>query len=75
MQFDSERFANKTLTMRGAWGRDRGSVFAAIAMLESGDYPIERLSTHHFDLDHIDEAVRTVAREANPDALHTSIVF
>jgi threonine dehydrogenase-like Zn-dependent dehydrogenase len=75
MQFDSERFANKTLTLRGVWGRDRGSVFGAIRMLESGSYPIERLATHHFGLDQIDDALRTVAREINPDALHASVVF
>lgn len=75
LRFDSERFANKMLTLRGAWGRDRSSVFAAIAMIESGRFPLERLSTHHFGLDDIDLALRTVAREANPDALHASIVF
>ncbi|MGH3756739.1 zinc-dependent alcohol dehydrogenase [Actinophytocola sp.] len=75
LRFDSERFANKMLTLRGAWGRDRSSVFAAIAMIESGRFGLDRLSTHHFGLDEIDLALRTVAREANPDALHASIVF
>lgn len=75
LDFDTQRVANKMLTLRGAWGRDRASLQAALAMLESGGYSIERLSTHHFTLDQIDEGLRTVAREINPDALHASIVF
>lgn len=74
LSFDTHTFANKGLTLRGVWGRDRSSVFAAIRMLESGSYPIGELTTHQFGLEGTDEALRIVAREHDLEALHVAIV-
>jgi threonine dehydrogenase-like Zn-dependent dehydrogenase len=73
MAFDSRSFAGKMLTMKGVWGRERSAVFAAIKMIESGVYPLAELTTHHFPLGSVEEALLTVAGEINPGAFHVSI--
>lgn len=76
LRFDSHRFAEKLLTIRGAHGRDRASVFAALRLMESGDIPLEMLSTHRFELAQTDEALRMVARETDDrEVLHVSVVL
>lgn len=74
LRFDAGGFARKALTVQGVWGRERSAVFGAIGMLESGKYPLAKLVTNHFGLDAVEEALLTVGREANYEALHVSVV-
>lgn len=64
----------RTLTIKGVWGRPREAVFAALELIESGEYPLEKLCTHTFPLEAANEAMETVAGRANPSALHVSVV-
>lgn len=73
LTFDARAFSNKDLTLRGVWGRERHAIFAALRMLEDGRLPFDDLVTHDFALDSVDEALRTVARDTNPGALHVCV--
>lgn len=64
----------KALTVKGVWGRHREAVHAALKLIESGKFPLEKLCTHKFSLESADEALETVAGNINKDALHVSIV-
>lgn len=75
MRFDSQRFAEKILTLRGAHGRDRESLKAALRLMETGTLPLDRLSTHTFALDETDVALRSIARETDDfSIMHASVV-
>jgi threonine dehydrogenase-like Zn-dependent dehydrogenase len=74
MNLASDKLQRKLLTIKGVWGRDRASVFAALRLIESGKYPLDRLTTHAFPLEEADLALRTVAREGDKNALHVSVV-
>lgn len=52
---------NKNATVLGAYGVSPTAVRAAIALVESGKHPIERLVSHTFPLDQIEEALLTLA--------------
>jgi threonine dehydrogenase-like Zn-dependent dehydrogenase len=42
----AEKVLMKTITIRGVRGRHREDVKAALRIIESGRYPLERLCTH-----------------------------
>jgi threonine dehydrogenase-like Zn-dependent dehydrogenase len=46
----------------------------AIRLRESGKYPLEKLATHHFGLDDVDTAIRTVGGECEAGAIHVSVL-
>lgn len=70
----TDKIVSRTLTVKGVWGRHREAVFAAIALIESGEYPLEKLCTHTFSLEAAGEAMETVAGNINKSALHVSVV-
>lgn len=65
----------KALTIKGArGGRAAREIEAAIHIIESGKYPLELFSTHTFPIQEAEQALKTVGREGDPDALHVSVV-
>jgi threonine dehydrogenase-like Zn-dependent dehydrogenase len=73
--FVSDNVVLRQLTVRGVGGHDFASIRAALAVIASRRYPLERLHTHTFALDDAEKAVRLVGREvAGEDPIHVTIV-
>jgi threonine dehydrogenase-like Zn-dependent dehydrogenase len=64
----------KYLAVKGARGHSYQAVEMALRMIASGKYPLQKLCSHQFDLDHVDEAIRTASGEGLPDPIHVSVV-
>jgi threonine dehydrogenase-like Zn-dependent dehydrogenase len=71
--FPSDELAVRALTVRGVRAVDYRSFQRAIALLESGSVPVERLHTHAFALEQAEQAVRTLAGELEPGAISVTI--
>ena len=70
----TDKIVSRTLNVHGVWGRHREAVFSALRLIESGQYPLEKLCTHEFPLDAVDEAMETVAGNVNQSAMHVSVM-
>jgi threonine dehydrogenase-like Zn-dependent dehydrogenase len=65
---------NRALTVRGAFGVDAPAYAEAIALIESGRYPLEKLHTHTFGLEDTALAIETLAGEVpGESAVHVSV--
>ena len=71
--FISDRIIRKELVVKGVRGHDFRSVEPAIALIESGEYPLREFCTHHFGLDQVDLALRTIGGEGEPNAIHITV--
>jgi threonine dehydrogenase-like Zn-dependent dehydrogenase len=72
--FDPDQIFLKALTIKGVRGRTAREMKRAIALLESGKYPLEKLATHHFNLNQVERAIQTVGGEGDRDAIHVSVL-
>jgi threonine dehydrogenase-like Zn-dependent dehydrogenase len=72
-QLDTSGTGRKNLTMKWAHGHSYESVERAIQTIASGSEPISLVTTHHFGLADAAMAVRSVAGEGEPGAIHVSI--
>jgi threonine dehydrogenase-like Zn-dependent dehydrogenase len=72
--FQPDQVFLKELTIKGVRGRTGREMKKAIALIESGKYPLEKLATHHFTLDQVDAAIRTVGGQGEPGAIHCSVL-
>ncbi|MEE8518203.1 MAG: hypothetical protein V3S98_03650, partial [Dehalococcoidia bacterium] len=63
----------KNLTIKWAHGHSYDSVELAIQAIASGKHAIGLITTHHFGLDDAALAIRSVAGEGEPGAIHVSI--
>ena len=65
---------NRALTVVGAFGVDARAYEEAIALIESGRFPLEKLHTHTFGLDDTALAIETLAGEVPGEAaVHVSV--
>jgi threonine dehydrogenase-like Zn-dependent dehydrogenase len=65
---------NRALTVVGAFGVDHRGNEAAIALIESRRYPLEKMHTHSFGLDDTALAIETLAGEVpGQAAVHVSV--
>ncbi|WES64521.1 zinc-binding dehydrogenase [Microbacter sp. GSS18] len=65
---------NRAVTVKGAFGVDATANKKAIALLESGRFPLEKLHTHTFGLDDVGLAIETLAGETDDkSAIHVSV--
>ncbi len=65
---------NRAITVKGAFGVDATANKKAIALLESGRFPLEKLHTHTFGLDDVGLAIETLAGETeDKSAIHVSV--
>ena len=72
--FEPDLVFQKELTIKGVRGRTFREMKKAIALLESGRYPLHKLATHHFTLDQVERAIQTVGGQGEPDAIHVSVL-
>ena len=72
--FAHDTVVRKELTVKGVRGHDFDSVEAALRIIESGRYPLERMCTHRFGLHETDRALRVVGERTDPSAIHVSLV-
>lgn len=65
---------NRALSVVGAFGVDARANEQAIALIESGRFPLEKLHTHTFGLDDVALAIETLAGEVpGESAVHVSV--
>ncbi len=65
---------NRALTVVGAFGVDARGYEEAIALIESGRFPLDKLHTHTFGLDDTALAIETLAGEVPGEAaVHVSV--
>lgn len=70
----TDQIINRGLRIKGAFGVDATANKAAIALLESGRYPFEKLHTHTFGLDDVGLAIDTLSGTAGDgSAVHVSV--
>lgn len=72
--FPHDLAVRKELRVLGVRGHDHRSVRPAIELIRSNDRPLRLLATHRFPLDRADEALRTIGRRTDPEAIHISIL-
>lgn len=71
--FPTDEIAMRRLTIRGVRAVDHRSFRQAIALIESGRLPLERLHTHHFPLAEAGDAIRTLAASAERAAIAITV--
>jgi threonine dehydrogenase-like Zn-dependent dehydrogenase len=71
--FPSEEVAVRQQTLRGVRAVDYPSFRQAIALIESGRVPVEKLHTHHFPLESAAEAVHTLADAGKHGAISITV--
>jgi threonine dehydrogenase-like Zn-dependent dehydrogenase len=72
--FPVKKLTEKAVTIKSARGHGHRAVELAIAQLASGRFPLERLTTHTFDLSEVDRAIHTVAGSGDEGAIHVSVL-
>jgi threonine dehydrogenase-like Zn-dependent dehydrogenase len=72
--FVPDKLFLKEITLKGVYGHDWLSVRRAIALIESGQHPLDTLCTHTFPLADVDLALRTLGGEAGDGAIHVTVV-
>jgi threonine dehydrogenase-like Zn-dependent dehydrogenase len=60
--------------MKGVRGRTGRDIKKAIALLESGKYPLGELATHQFSIEDAEKAILTVGGEGERGAIHVAVV-
>ncbi len=63
----------KLLTIKGVLGRPTTTVRAALQLITSGKYPLEKMLTHKFPVEETERAIRT-ASFGEDNAVHVSVV-
>jgi threonine dehydrogenase-like Zn-dependent dehydrogenase len=71
--FPLKKMTEKCIALRSARGHGYAAVEQALAMLASGRFPLERLSTHSFGLADVDHAIRAMGGETGEDVIHVSL--
>jgi threonine dehydrogenase-like Zn-dependent dehydrogenase len=72
--FDADLVIHKELTITGVRGRYGRALDAAIALIESGRYPLEILATHRYGLEDTEQALRTLIGEGDEGPIHISVI-
>jgi threonine dehydrogenase-like Zn-dependent dehydrogenase len=72
--FEPDLLFLKELTIKGVRGRTAREMKKAIRLLEANKYPLQKLATHHFTLDQVETAIKTVGGEGAPGSIHVSVL-
>jgi threonine dehydrogenase-like Zn-dependent dehydrogenase len=67
------QITSKCLRVQGARGHSFEAVELAIALIASKRRPLDLMSTHSFGLDQVDTALRYMAGDGPPSALHLTV--
>jgi threonine dehydrogenase-like Zn-dependent dehydrogenase len=65
MQFTPDAVIQKGATIVGAFGVDSRAYQEAIAIIESGRFPLAKLHTHSFGLEETPHAIETLKEDAD----------
>ena len=68
-----QQIFNKVLTVRGVRGRHRWAIFAALRLIESDKYPLERLCSKVVALEDVASALAVVGRETDEEVFHIAV--
>lgn len=72
-EFDSDVLIARFLTVKGMRGHSYDAVELGLQIIANKKYPLQDMCTHTFGLSEVDEALRTVGGEGQPDAIHCSV--
>lgn len=72
--FMSDKIVRKKLTIKGALGHGLESITRAVDIIESGKVDLDAMCTHTFPIAQADLALRTLGGEADPGAIHITVV-
>ena len=73
--FVSDKIVIKEIAVRGAIGVTSSGYRSAIAAIESGRWPLERMHTHDFALAEAERAIRVLARlEPGEESIHSCLL-
>lgn len=72
--FPVKKITEKAITIKSARGHSYKACELALEQLASGRFPLERLATHRYRLDQVDEAIRALGGEAGNDVIHVSLM-
>jgi len=73
-EIPTKGFGRKLITMKWVQGASFNAFELGLQLMASGRYPLSEISTHQFDLRHVNEAIRAFAGEAEPaGVIHASI--
>jgi threonine dehydrogenase-like Zn-dependent dehydrogenase len=72
-QISTGNAGRKNLTLKWAHGHSYQSVELAIQYIASGEFPIADLTAHHFGLKDVAMAIKSIAGEGVPGAIHVSV--
>jgi threonine dehydrogenase-like Zn-dependent dehydrogenase len=72
--FSNDAVVRKELTIRGVRGHDHASVEPALEMIARDGAALERLCTHRYGLEQVDEALRAVGERPDDGAIHVTVV-
>ncbi|HXF89009.1 MAG TPA: zinc-binding dehydrogenase [Xanthobacteraceae bacterium] len=73
-EFDVDQLFKRVITVKGMRGHSYKAVEMALAIIASGRYPLGEMCTHKFGLSAVDEALRTVGGEGQPNAIHVNVL-
>jgi threonine dehydrogenase-like Zn-dependent dehydrogenase len=71
--FDLDRALGMQMTIKGVRGHSYRSVELALAMMASGRFQLELLSTHQVGLQDVDRALRTIGGEIESESIHITV--
>ena len=72
--FLSDMVTTKEITIKGVRGRRAAELKKALRIIESGKYPLHKLSTHKFSIEETEKALLTIGGEGDRNAIHISVV-
>jgi threonine dehydrogenase-like Zn-dependent dehydrogenase len=72
--FPIGRITRKAMTLKSARGHSYRAVELALHQLASHRFPLERMTTHKFGLKEVDYAIKSVAGQGAPGAIHVSVM-
>ncbi|MGH3367461.1 MAG: zinc-dependent alcohol dehydrogenase, partial [Nocardioidaceae bacterium] len=72
--FPVKKVTEKAITIKSARGHGYRACELALEQLASGRFPLERLSTHSFELSDVDRAIRFLGGETDEDVIHISVM-
>ena len=71
--FPIGRLTRKAITMKSARGHNYRAVELALRQIASHRFPLELMTTHSFGLKEVDYAIKSVAGQGAPGAIHVSV--
>jgi threonine dehydrogenase-like Zn-dependent dehydrogenase len=71
---DFGKLSRKYLTVRGVRGHSYEAVEHALALMASGRYPVEEMSSLAVGLDQVHEAILATAGERDPNVIHATVL-